>query len=81
MQSFQAFEKALLSKLMKSAADQGTSGGAEVAELSTADICIEAQPIRSCWGPEPEEVSDAMASIWIEGDVVRFGHLEEAVNR
>lgn len=80
MQSFQAFEKTLLSKLMKSAADQGTSGGAEVAELSTADICIEAQPQRS-WGPGPEEVSDAMASIWIEGDVVRFGHLEEAVNR
>lgn len=61
--------------LKRSGADQEISGCAEPASESIGE-----QPHRN-GVPRPEEISDAMASVWIEANIVQFGPLEEAVDR
>lgn len=78
MRSFHGFQKATYMKMMeKHAEGRVTSCGAEPppAGEGTGD-----QPQQGD-AQQIEEVADVMASIWVQGNVVQFGHLEEAVER
>lgn len=66
MQSYQFFEQVVASKMVPSAADRGSLGGAEPAGQGTRDP------------PDPQDLADAMGAAW---DVVDFGPLEELVER
>lgn len=77
MQSFQAFWHAIYSKLLERSAalDEAVGEGELVASEGSGD-----QPHDS-GVPKPQDMSDVMASVWIQANVVRFGPLEDAVDR
>lgn len=75
MQSFRFFQQTLYSKMLsKSQSDHG--GGS----------CGAAKPIGEGHGdqqphqhdlPQPQQMTDAMASVWIQDNIVRFEPLRE----
>lgn len=68
--------KAIYSKMLKrTAADHEPLGAVEPASEGTGD-----QPHYNVVR-HPQEISDAMVSVWSQDNIVQFGPLEEAVNR
>lgn len=68
--------KAIYSKMLKrTAADHEPLGAVEPAGEVTGD-----QPHYNVF-PRPQEISDAMASVWSQDNIVQFGPLEEALDR
>lgn len=76
MQSFQAFEHAIYSETLKrqSAAVHEPSGGGGLEDEGAGD-----QSHRS-GALQPHAISEAMASVWIQGNVVQFGPLRDAAD-
>lgn len=77
MQSFQALEKELYSKVLKRQRDavHEPLDGTELAGEATRD-----QPNHNGI-PHSNEISEAMTSIWIEGNIVQFEPLKDAADR
>ncbi|CAM9912130.1 unnamed protein product [Ectocarpus sp. 4 AP-2014] len=76
MQSFRVFMKDIYSQMLKrTAADREPLGAVEPAGEGTGD-----QPHYNVV-PRPQEISDAMASVWSQDNIVQFGPLEEASDR
>lgn len=79
MQSFRVFQQALYSKMLsKSPSDHGSSRGAEPVGEVGGD-----QPHQDDVVPEPQQMTEAMASVWFQDDTrpIRFEHLGELVDR
>lgn len=76
MQSFRVFEQAIYSKMLsRSRKDDEPVGGADPTGEGNGD-----RP-HHIVGPQPQDMSDAMARVWFEDNLVHFGPLEEAVDR